>query len=187
MTQPADSQAFNRIVGIHKPDCEMLLRCDPVEDTPLPEDSDLVVALGSEQTARYALACRGIYEDLRRVIGQLAGLMILARATRKIEFVELDQVESCKARWKEAGAKIGALRAHGPVSRHKHLLETAHDFCGRILRTFPDLTSRTDLDKTFDEVGDHLKQAYRCLSSASSHEAGLVMVDFSNACCKCGR
>ena len=187
MSAHANSQTFNRIVGIHKPDCEMLMRCDPVEETPLPGEAELVSALGSEQTAEYAMACRGIYEDLRRVIGQLAGLMILARVTRKIEFVELEQVDNCTKRWTDAGARIGALKAPGPVARHKKQIEAAHDFCGRVLRTFPQLSSRTDLDATFDEMGEHLKQAYQKLSRASSHEAGLVMVDFSNACCSCGR
>lgn len=187
MTTHTDGHTFNRIVGIHKPDCEMLQHCEPVEETKLPGEAELFAALGCEQTAGYAMACRGIYEDLRRVIGQLAGLLILARATRKIEFVELEQVENCMTRWKDAGARIGVLQAYGPVARHKHLIESAHNFCGRILRTFPVITSRSDLDKTFDEMGDHLKKAYACLSKASSHEAGLVMVDFSNACCGCGR
>ncbi|MAY61771.1 MAG: hypothetical protein CML29_06130 [Rhizobiales bacterium] len=187
MSAHADSQTFNRIVGIHKPDCEMLMRCDPIPEASIPGEAELVAALGSEQTAEYAMACRRIYEDLRRVIGQLAGLMILARVTRKIEFVELEQVDNCTKRWTDAGARIAALKAHGPVARHKQQIELAHDFCGRILRTFPQLTARTDLDIIFDEIGDHLKQAYACLSRASSHEAGLVMVDFSNACCSCGR
>ncbi|WP_174803893.1 hypothetical protein [Martelella limonii] len=187
MSAHAESQTFNRIVGIHKPDCAMLMRCDPVPEALPPGEAELVAALGSEQTGDYAMACRGIYEDLRRVIGQLAGLMILARVTRKIEFVELEQVDNCTKRWTDAADRIAALKAPGPLARHKQQIQAAHDFCGKILRTFPQLNARTDLDVTFDEMGEHLEQAYRSLSQASSHEAGLVMVDFSNACCSCGR
>lgn len=186
MSTRAERQTFDRIVGVHRPDCA-LFRCAPVEEMTAPGEAELVATLGSEQTAEYALACRGIYEDLRRVIGQLAGLMILARTSRSARFVELEQVDQCRKRWDEAAAKLGTLEAHGPRIRHKELLEAAHDFCGHVLRTFPSLHSGADLDRMFDEIGERLKQAYGCLSRASSHEAGLVMVDFSHACCSCGR
>lgn len=187
MTTQADSHAFNRIIGIHKPDCELLSHPNQMQEVPLPDEDDLLSALGSDRSAEYALTCRGIYEDLRRVIGQLAGLMILARLTRKIEFVELEQVDDCSRRLKDAADRIRSLKAPGPLAHHKQLIEAAHDICGQILRTFPQVNSRADLDQIFDEMGEQIKRAYSYLSQASSHEAGMVMVDFSNACCSCGQ
>jgi hypothetical protein len=59
---------FTRLAATHKPDCMLSL------DGPLPEavpdPDELARTLGSDAVARYATACRPIYEDLRRVIGQ---------------------------------------------------------------------------------------------------------------------
>ncbi len=67
---------FWRLSESHKPDCPMSL--EGLEPEAVPEPEELALVLGSDAVAHYAKACRPIYEDLRRIIGQLAGLLILA-------------------------------------------------------------------------------------------------------------
>ena len=98
----------------------------PPEAVPSPEERSR--ALGSEAVAAYATDCRPIHEDLRRVIGQLAGLLILAQLTRKPLMAGLPELAQCKARWQDAAHRLGLLQPPPGLGRHKAELDSAHAF-----------------------------------------------------------
>lgn len=186
MTEKQAADLFQRLAHVHRPDCALLQH--PAEEAvEAPAEEALLEALDSEAAAAYALACRSIYEDLRRIIGQLAGLLILGRLTRRVDFLDFEHVETCRARWREAAERLAVLRAPGGLAAHKGRIAASHELCGCILKGLPTLTAQADSDRAFDRMGEQIAQAYRHLSAASSDKAGLSMVDFSHACCTCGR
>ncbi|OYU19347.1 MAG: hypothetical protein CFE34_05725 [Rhodobacteraceae bacterium PARR1] len=180
MTEP---DLFTRLAATHKPDC--LLSLDGPLPQAVPNPDELSRTLGSDTVARYAQDCRPIYEDLRRVIGQLSGLLILARLTAKSDIADLPEAAQCRARWVEAGQRLGCLNAPAAVQGHKAQLDSAHSFCGQILAQVPQLRRGPEAETQFDRMTVQIKRAYAHLEAASAPKAGLQMVDFTHACCAC--
>lgn len=174
---------FTRLAATHKPDCMLSLEGPLPEAVPNPEE--LARTLGSDAVALYASACRPIYEDLRRVVGQLAGLLILARLTARTEMADLPEMQQCRARWQDAAQRLAMLSPPTGLQRHKAQLDGAHAFCGFVMKTFPDLRPTSDTAPQLDLMSVQIKRAYAHLDAASSTKAALQMVDFSHACCAC--
>ena len=174
---------FTRLAESHKPDCILSLEGPAPEAVPDPEI--LAGVLGSDAAGRYAAACRPVYEDLRRIIGQLSGLLILARLTARTEVTDLPEIERCRVRWADAQRRLQALSAPVGLSRHKAQLESAHAFSGDVLHAFSDLRPAADLTAPLDRMSLLIKRAYAHLEAAGSQKARLQMVDFSHACCSC--
>ncbi|MBP8932173.1 MAG: hypothetical protein KBG46_12955 [Paracoccus sp.] len=178
-----ESALFTRLAQTHRPDC--LLSLDGPPPQPAPDPGELARTLGSDAVAAYASACRPIYEDLRRIIGQCAGLAILARLTSRNEIRDLPELAQCEARWKAAAERLAALPSPGGVAGHRAQLEHAHGFSGLALRTFLEIRGREGLEAALDLAGLQIKRAYAHLEAASAAKAGLQMVDFTHACCAC--
>ena len=174
---------FTRLAAIHKPDCMLSLE-GPVPEA-VPDPDVMARTLGSDVIGLYATACRPIYEDLRRIIGQLAGLLILARLTARSEMADLTEMKQCQNRWHEAAQRLGALAAPTALERHKSQLNNAHAFSGLVMRSFPELRATADNTMKLNLMTVQIKRAYAHLEAASSVKAGLQMVDFSHACCSC--
>jgi hypothetical protein len=182
MTEP---DLFTRLAAAHRPDCPLSLDGPLPEAVPSPDELGRV--LGSDAVAVYAVACRPVYEDLRRVIGQLSGLLILARLTSRIEMGDLPEMPKCRARWHEAGHKLGALTPPPGLHLHKTQLDSAHAFSGRVMTAFADLHRGMDVTAQLDLMTVQIKRAYAHLEAASAPKAGLQMVDFTHACCACAQ
>ncbi|WP_421698150.1 hypothetical protein [Ancylobacter sp.] len=176
---------FDRLTSVHRPDCALF--ADGPLPMPVAGPDDLAPLLGSDQAARYADACHPVFEDLRRVVGQLAGLMILAQLTDSSEVAGLGELASCRQRFAEAGERIRLLAAPGALEPHREQLVAAHAFSGLALGTFSELRPRGDNEAAFDKISRHVRRAYAHLSAATAEKAGLAMVDLSHACCSCGR
>lgn len=176
---------FDRLTSVHRPNCALF--ADGPLPAPVVGPEDLAALLGSEATGRYAAACRPVFEDLRRVVGQLAGLMILAQLTASSDVSSLAELESCRQRWNAAGERIAALAAPDALVPHREQIAAAHAFSGLALGTFSELRPRGDNEAAFEVISRHVRRAYAHLSAATAEKAGLVMVDLSHACCSCGR
>ncbi|WP_377297116.1 hypothetical protein [Rhizobium sp. SGZ-381] len=174
---------FMRLATVHKPDCVAIAEGPAPE--PVADPATLAVTLGSDALARYAGDCQPIYENLRRVIGQISGLMILARLTGHIEVADLPELAACQARWNDADERTAALAAPQAAQPHREQLVAACLFSGLALKTFSALGQRADNDAAFDRMVGLTKRAYAHLSAASTEKAGLNMVDFTHACCSC--
>jgi len=175
---------FTRLAATHKPDCLLSLEGPAPEAVPDPDG--LAQTLGSDAAGRYARDCRPIYEDLRRVIGQLAGLLILAQLTARTEVGDLRELDLCRRRWQQATDRLAMLAPPAGLERHRRQLASAHDFAGAVLGGFDQLRPRGDNAAQFDAMSLRIKRAYAHLEAASAPKAGLQMVDFTHACCSCG-
>lgn len=175
---------FTRLGSTHKPECPMSLE-GPLPG-PVADPTVLADTLGSDGVAAYAAACHPIYEHLRRIIGQIAGLTILARLTARREINDLPELKQCETRWREAKDALGVLSAPNGVAPHKVQLESALVFCGRAMRAYSDIGGQTDMEAALDQAGLQIKRAYAHLEAASSQRAGLHMVDFTHSCCCSG-
>ncbi len=182
MTEP---DLFTRLVATHKPDC--ILSLDGPAPELVPNPDELSRTLGSDAVALYATECRPIYEDLRRVIGQLSGLLILARLTRRSEMADLPEMTQCRARWADAAQRLSALTAPSGLDLHRTQLAQSHAFSGHVLKAFTDLRPAGDNAALFDRMTLQIKRAYAHLEAASSTKARLQMVDFTHACCACAQ
>ncbi|WP_417721873.1 hypothetical protein [Salipiger sp.] len=176
---------FSRLATVHRPDCAIF--ADGPAPAPVPDPETMARDFGSDAAARYAAACRPLYEDLRRVVGQLAGLLILAQLTTRAEVADLDELSTCRARWQQATDRLVGLAVPAPLQPHLDQLRAALDFSGQAVRTFSDLRPHGDNTAAFDRIAASVQRAYAHLRAASSDRAGLEMVDLAHACCSCGR
>lgn len=179
-------QLFTRLTTVHRPDCD-LVADDGVLPAAVPDPAQMAAALGSAAAAAYADECRPLYDDLRRIVGQIAGLAILAQLTGSADVAGLDELESCRRRWSAAAGRLGRLTAPPALVAHRAQIEAAHVFSGRALGTFPQIRPRGDNEAAFDAIARLVRRAYAHLSAASAPRAGLEMVDLTHACCSCGR
>ncbi|MBY2973073.1 hypothetical protein [Rhizobium leguminosarum] len=170
---------FDRLVTVHRVDCTALVEAEP-RDITLP-----MSPIEANAFSDYGLNARPIYEDLRRVVGQIAGLLILARLTKRSELLELAEFEACRQRNDSARDHLRALEEKTNGNRHWAALKNCQALCEAILRAFPDWKRGFDRDAEFDLMQERLEAAYRSLSASSSAGGGMMMVDFSHACCSC--
>lgn len=176
---------FTRLAQSHKPDCVLSLDGPPPESVASPDE--LAVTLRSDAVARYAAACRPVYEDLRRIIGQISGLVILAQLTAQRQVTDLPEYDACEARAAQAGDRLGALRVPTGIEPHKAQLDAALQFSRLAMGTFSQTRGGDALATDLDRAGLLIKRAYAHLRAASGAKAGLEMVDLSQACCCCGQ
>jgi len=171
---------FTRLAQSHQPDCILSLKGAAPEAVANPDV--LARDLGSDAVGAYAAECHPIYEDLRRIIGQLAGLLVLVRLTVRAEVADLVEIKRCQTRWNEARLRLQALVAPTGLIRHKVQLDAAHAFSGDVVHAFFTLRGQ-GLQDQLDQMSLRIQRAYVHLEAASSQKARLHMVDFSHACC----
>jgi hypothetical protein len=179
---------FMRLAETHKPDCVLSLGGTAPENVACPDE--LAATLGSDAMAQYARACRPLYEDLRRIIGQISGLLILAQMTAHREIVDLPEYKACVERMAQAQERLDAICAPSDAKAHRDQLEAALTFSrlsmGTFSQTFSQKASGDLYTADLDRAGLQIKRAYTHLSAATAEKAGLEMVDLSQACCCCG-
>ncbi len=180
MTGLSQKWAFlDRVAAVHDIRCESL--AIPDEGPTLEIDADRI----DEAMARYGLEARRIYDDLKRVIGQVGGLLILAQASSRREALDLMSLAHAEGACSDALDRIERLPAPGRSAPHRDRLLKA----GRLvdatlvaLRDVPRVAGEIDLT----EASNTLKRAYSFLQSTSEGRLGMTMVDFRHACCTCG-
>jgi hypothetical protein len=138
-----------------------------------------------EDLISYARALRPSYDRLGRIIGQLAGLFILARLSGRFtadwEAVTrvIDQVNHTEGDLRAVCAPAGAVQ-------HYAVLLQVFDKVAGVTRSFnKTLNGRGRLSERLDEWTRELKLAGAMLSGAAVERLGLLPVDFSQACCSC--
>ena len=179
------TQLFMRLAQSHKPECVLSFGGPRPETVALPDE--LAVTLGSDEVARYAAACRPVYEDLRRIIGQISGLVILAQLTEQRQITDLPEYTACEARATQAEDRLGMLKTPHGTEAHKVQLDAAMQFSRLALRTFSQARGGEAFASDLDRTGLLIKRAYIHLRAASAAKAGLEMIDLSQACCCCGQ
>ena len=188
MADMSAKRFFERAATIHRYDCEMVAATQPSdaeseESLPAIEEYDVT----DETFVRYVVATRPVYDGLRRLIGQVAGLLVLVAASGRRDVLDLPDIPAARERWIEVEQRLGALQAPRGLEGHLARLETTHVALGAVLDDFGQARLRRDWLQHLDQAGDRIKHAYAWLQAASEPRAGMTPVDFNHACCSCAQ
>jgi hypothetical protein len=139
-----------------------------------------------DEVVGYVIEARRVYYELRRLVGQIAGLLILAQASNRREAFDLPILAAVNEIWLSTPEQMERLRAPNRLDVHLYHLKSAHRLLGACLNALK--APRVDKEK-IDLTGAvaDLSSAYSHLQSASEPRTGMTMVDFSHACCNCGQ
>lgn len=188
MTDPSAKRFFERAVTVHRYDCELVA-------TPQASSAEGMKSLPSgppdaaadDSIVRYVVATRPVYDGLRRLIGQVAGLLVLAEAGGRRDVLDLPDIPAARERWDEVNERLGALQAPSGLESHLARLVTTHATIGEVLDDFALARLQRDWQQHLDRAGDRIKHAYVWLQAASEPRAGMTPVDFNHACCSCAQ
>lgn len=165
---------------LHGVDCDLLgLPTAPVDWlADITTDRDSLI--------RYALSVRPGYERMGRIVGQIAGLMILARLGKRFESdwpMAASVVEQARQAEEELhSAWVPAVARH----HHGYLLQVLQRVQTVVCAFDQRMPAGDLLHAQLDGWTRELKLAGSMLSGAAVEGLGLMPLDFSQACCNCG-
>jgi hypothetical protein len=139
-----------------------------------------------DEIAGYVIGTRPVYSDLRRLLGQIAGLLILAQASNRKEALDLPMLAAAKELWLSVPERMERLRAPSRLDAHLYHLKSAHRLLGSCFDSLGAFRYEDEKLSLNDALAD-ITTAYAHLQSASEPRAGMTMVDFSQACCHSGQ
>jgi hypothetical protein len=171
MTRSADRNMLDRAVLVHRWDCPA------VAEPALPEP-DI-----AEVDAAASAALRRPYDALRRLIGQAAGLLVLAQASQRREIVDLPAVAVAREQWREVTSTLADLSAPRGCERQVENLIRAARLVGACLDALETSAAKEKVDTSL--ALERVSAAYRLVQSSSSDRLGMTMVDFRQSCCNC--
>jgi hypothetical protein len=171
---------LDQATAVHRIGCEAL--AGPAVEQGLEVDAEHT----EEAVMRYGLAARSIYSDLRRLVGQLGGLLILAQASKRRDVLDLPSLSHAEDLSRDVAERMGRLHAPGRLGPHRDRLAEAARLASHCLGALRDLRADAKGEPELDEAGQGLARAYRLLQSTSDSRFGMMMVDFRHACCSCG-
>jgi hypothetical protein len=151
--------------------------CPAVAEPALPEPDIAAV------DAAAAAALRRPYDALRRLIGQAAGLLVLAQASQRREIVDLPAVAVAREQWREVSSTLADLSAPQGCERQVDNLIRAARLVGACLDALEASANHETVDTSLSL--DRVSAAYRLVQSSSSDKLGMTMVDFRQSCCNC--
>ncbi len=178
--QPTGSYALlDAVPTLHSADCDSRKPSSAVAgvtiDRGLPDDM-----------ASYVIGARRVYCDLRRLVGQIAGLLILAQASNRKEALDLPILAAARELWLSVPEQMERLRSPSRLDAHLSHLRSAHRLLGSCFDALGAFRCQDEKLDLTDALAD-IARAYSHLQSASEPRAGMTMVDFSQACCHCGQ
>ena len=152
----------------------------PAEANPLAD-----ITTQRDELIRYALEVRPCYDRINRIVGQLAGLFILAQARGRFE-ADFESSTAALRQIEEVHDALSSIRPPAAAQRHHKQLclalgevSSVSAQFGRSLPT-PEATRASISAWTLT-----LKQASARVRATSAVELGLMPVDMSQACCSC--
>lgn len=164
---------IDRLVSVHRADCEQLAGINRPVATP----QDML----DDETA---MLLRRPFDDLRRLIGQIGGLLLLAEVSGRREISDLAALTDAETRASEIAERLSSLPSAVQGSAVVCALVTAarnSSSCIDALRQAAQRRGDFDLDKAQRLIAD----TYRMLQRTADPAKGRSMVDFSHACCSC--
>ena len=143
-----------------------------------------VVDCADERLVAYALAVEAIFGELRAIIGQLSGTLILLQARHAPDLADLPSIVS--ERRDRAVERINHLNPPESWVRDRSRLDQAIAHIDAAIVAMQ-RTCRERSAERMVGVSARLTAAYRLMQDICDHRIGLTMVDTSNACCTCGK
>ena len=152
--------------------------CPAVAEPALPEPDV------SEVDAAAAAAVRRPYDALRRLIGQAAGLLVLAQTSQRREILDLPAVAVAREQWREVSGTLAELSAPRGCERQVENLIRAARLIGACLDALEASADHETADVSL--ALERVAAAYRLVQLCSIDKLGMTMVDFRQSCCNCG-
>jgi hypothetical protein len=164
---------------LHEAQCDRL----GVPDAPANRLAD--IHTDRDELIRYAQKLRPCYDRLGRIIGQLAGIFILARFGKRFE-TDWSSVARVREQVCQTEVELHAVWVPEPARAHFDYLVLAFERTARVSEGFDANVRKSGLlDEQLDRWTRELKIAGAMLSAAAVERLGLFPVDFSQACCSC--
>lgn len=161
---------------IHHPACEAADLPAPLTPGPGLDRDDFI---------RYGLALRPGYDRLGRVLGQIAGLLILARLGSRFES-DWPTVATVVEQARSAESELCGVTPPPAARQHHARLVGAMQATLSVVRAVGQTLPRGEgLHDRLDAWTRDLQAAGRTLSGCAIEGLGLMPLDFSQACCSC--
>lgn len=167
---------------VHERGCAALEKPSAAAARP---DALAAITTNRDELIRYALDVRPCYDRINRIIGQLAGLFILAQASCRFDAdfesatAALRQIEEVRDTLSSIVPPATAKRHHRQLCLALGEIRSVSARFGRSLRT-PEDTRAAISAWTVT-----LKQAAARVRASAAVQLGLMPVDLSHACCSC--
>jgi hypothetical protein len=172
MSSSSGRDMLDRAALVHRWDCPA------VAEPALPEPEV------AEIDAAAAATLRRPYDALRRLIGQAAGLLVLAQASQRREILDLPAVAIAREQWREVSSTLADLSAPRGCERQVENLIRAARLIGACLDALDASATKEEVDVSL--ALDRIAAAYRLVQLCSIDKLGMTMVDFRQSCCNCG-
>jgi hypothetical protein len=164
---------------VHMAGCDVLEV--PVEDNdPLAD----ITAVRDDLIA-YGIAIRPHYDKLGRLIGQLAGIFLLAQARGRFD-PDFEAVTTPLERARECSDSLLSITAPDAAKRRHWALLRAMSIVNEVTAQFSDSIHGAERVREYvSDWTERLKRANALVRWASDTSLGLHPVDLSQACCCC--
>jgi len=141
---------------------------------------------GDERLVAYALAVEAIFGELRAIIGQLSGMLILLQARAARELGDLPDIAIIRERRDRAAERIAHLQPPAGRLGDRGKLQQTVEYIDAALADIPRMR-RERAGEMIGSAAARLRAGYRLMQEICDHRIGLTMVDAGNACCTCGK
>lgn len=139
----------------------------------------------AEDLARYRVEIAPIYQCLRRLLVQLAGLAILAETTHRPGWPDHPTLGAARTMLDEAFTGSAAVTVPGELSKcHRNLMQCVADLQWVVERLLNGGEKALG-DSRGSDVASRLERAHRALRGAANEKLGFAMVDVRQSCCCC--
>lgn len=138
-----------------------------------------------DRTVGYVIASQPIFEDLRQVAAQLAGMLVLFATGSKTAAPDHPMLTTASQLFAQAADGVAAVKASVTDSAREHYdaLTGATVSLRDALAAAQCELGKPGLAADLDAPLLPLRHAYDCLQRAASALPGFQMVSFEQACC----
>jgi hypothetical protein len=121
------------------------------------------------------LGFQSAYSDLRRLVGLVAGMLLLSQTSGKSNAMDWSTLAGARETWTEAETRIRALKPPPLVERNLHHLERAHQLIGNcldVLRSPRKISNEMGSSGRVAKCGRVIPPFAVCLIAWSRHHHG---------------
>ena len=146
----------------------------------------LIGPTGSEQLVAYSLSVEAVFGNLRALLGQISGLLILIQSRLQRDAADLPDLAIARERWAETTEQLSHLNVPESRAADRPRLKEAAAHIDDALNAIAEM-HRARTDDGVNDASRHLHAAYRLMQRVCDHRIGLTMIDTSASCCSCGK
>jgi hypothetical protein len=147
---------------------------------------ELIGPAGDERIIAYSLSVEAVFGNLRALLGQISGLLILIQSRLQRDAADLPDLAIAQERWAETADQLARLDIPEARAADGPRLKSAAAHIRDALTEIAEMR-RSRTDDGVAEASRHLNVAYRLMQSICDHRIGLTMIDTSDSCCSCGK